>query len=342
MPRRKETLVEKLKPIIEKYSDILEDLVNVDRQRVFEGDYWSALKLLCLASYIHTCYIKIISNYFSNAQIYFIDLLAGSGIARVSKCKNCEDESPENCRKCSKKERPKQYFPSSTLLAASAKPAFYKIYFNDKSEKNIEVLKKRLDLAKSKFPDISYQDFIEDCNTAVDTILDNIEKTRQGEKFHALVFVDNQGLDADWNTIEKLLTKCKYCDIIINFPTRIIENRVFSLKKSKKLEKFIGCKNVKEEIRKPEAVLPYYIKKIKKTNPKKDVEKIPVPTGLSYHYDLLIISKKSKNKNNTYWRYIKWLKNTIKKITIREVESALDILKGKQKTLFERTTQPKQ
>jgi len=325
---RKKNIIEKLRPIFTHYSQLMPSFINIAPKHFFPADYWAPLKLYCLASYIHTCYSKIISQQVTE-NFYFLDLMANSGINFVNRCEKC-DKDKKLCSSCKNKNKPKYWIVGSTLIASTSDPPFKKIYFCDKDKTKVNTLEKRLDLVKkTTFPNIAYKRGVGDCNKLIDAILTDIKKTKSPRgRYHLLAFADNEGLNVTWDTIEKILG-C-YADLIINFPTSNIK-RAFgqpSTYSTKSLDAFFGCK-IKEIVSRHEDLLPFYLGKIQQTKSNVDVETIKINTGQSFNYDLIIVAKKGP-----YWNYIKSLKQDIEKNSAKTVEHIIPIIAGHQKTLF--------
>lgn len=323
------SLAERFNYILEKYAPYLDELNNVGVS--YKVGFWTPLKLYVVASYIHTCYTKIIHNSLHFLKgIYYIDLLSNSGLNMVHACHACKLCDPQECQTCSKrlkKNEPYRPFPGSPLLAATAEPPFGKMYFIDNDNDKLVALGKRLDflsqngLCKSRFKILKG-----DCNKVVDDVINEI---KQNHPYHFLAFADNSGLDVTWATIEKLLD-CKYCDLIINYPTSNIK-RAFGQRTSDyeltKLHNFFGC-NIENEIDDEEKLIDVYIKQIEKKD--KKAEKIHITTEIGYCYDILIVTK----VNAGFTKYVNNLKEIIEEQSASGVEMAFHILSGKQKTLF--------
>lgn len=197
------------------------------------------------------------------------------------------------------------------------------------SEK-VKTLEDRLEIIKSKLSsNLNYTGFPGDCNKAVDKIIKRIKSsTNTHPKFHALGFLDNEGLNISWETIKKLLD-LRYCDLIINFPTSNVK-RAFGQPDNYnkgKLNDFFGCE-IKKVVSSPDELLSFYVNKI--TSAKKDccVTQIKINTGITYHYHLLIVTK-----NAPFTNYIKSLKAEVEHNSANTVEQIISIIKGKQSTL---------
>jgi three-Cys-motif partner protein len=311
---------ERIEPIFKKYAPVMKELVDVDPSVFFSANYWAALKLYCFAAYIHSCYILIISKNRTvqkriGDKFYFIDLLSGSGINLICNHKDCDPE-PTKCSKCSKFN---VWSVGSSLLAATAVPPFKKMFFVD-DEKKLRILEKRIEILRQKGMCLGPAEFkAGDCNVVMPDILREI---KTAGPYNLLTLVDNQGFNADWNTINQLLD-C-YGDVVITFPTSDVIRNLPIPSSEASIKKFIGCKDISEICGDP---LAYYVDKIQKKN--KTVVTIPVKTGKPYHYDLIIVTKADAKFSGV----IIHIKKSIEANTAREAETAFHILSGKQETL---------
>lgn len=300
------TLVEKFRPILGRYAPYMNELKQGE---VYDVDFWTPLKLYVIASYIHTCYVKIIPNTFIDGNFYYIDLLANCGLNMVGDEKTKKEKHP---------------FPGSPLLAATANPPFKRMYFVDIDGNKLTSLSKRLEILKAKgLCKSDYRAIVGDCNGVIDGILGEIKQS----PYHLLTFADNSGLDVTWNTVCKLL-EC-YCDLIINYPTSNMK-RAFGQARAgyelNKLHDFFGC-NVENEVSIESELLEYYANMIRIKG--KNVEKIHIDTDIGYGYDLLIVTK----LNAGFTSYINSLKKSIEGVSADDVEAAFQVLSGKQSTL---------
>jgi three-Cys-motif partner protein len=304
---------ENLRPIMMRYAPVMQELLDVDKDQVFQGDFWAPLKLVCFASYTHSCYVKIIKNHVKD--FYFVDLLSSSGITRVSKCKECDLEGTKACETCKYKDRRKAYMAGSALIASTADPPFKRMYFVDNDQDKLTVLGKRLTiLERNGMCKSSHVLLKGDCNDLIDKILSEI----RSDNYNFLIFVDNQGLDANWETINKLLD-C-HCDIIINFPTSSIARNI----NNNAVKTFLGCNDI-GDLGYSEPI-DYYLNKIRQ---KRTAEAIKINTGIGFHYHLILITK----QNPRFKAFIDSLKETIEGNTAKEAEMAFDIIAGKQAVL---------
>ena len=156
--------------------------------------------------------------------INYIDLLAGPGKNRLR-----EDD---------------EIMLGSPLLALEAKYKFDTYFFVEKNENYFESLDKRLHTSPLYNRIRMYN---EDCNVAISRIVDELDKIGQnrtrGEWGNLnLVFIDPEGLEIDWRTIEILGTRTR-SDLIINFSTSGITRNIGQFYRSSKttaIDRFFG------------------------------------------------------------------------------------------------------
>jgi three-Cys-motif partner protein len=330
----KRPLAEKLGPLFKfKY---LNDLEKIYPAIYYPANHWTPLKLACLYSYLHTCFIPIQGKrkIKEKLNIYFVDLLSNSGINKIDRCKNCEfEKDSKEClrKKCRVRQFYKDSFIGSPIVASIAEIPFDKMYFVDKAPSKCVALKKRLGWLKSKpeYEDIKPQVMQGDCNVVVNDIFKDIGP--KNLKFYSiLAFIDNEGLDVHWGTIAKLSNK--YSDLIINFPTAQIKREFEAAKTGRsheKLDLFFGEKNILDKCTK-ETLLNYYVKKLKEMG--RPVWTIDIRAGdLSFHYHLIIAVKKGRP---SFSKFIDGIKK-FESYDSKDIEKDIDILFGRSKTLLD-------
>jgi three-Cys-motif partner protein len=143
---------------------------------VREWKYWTRNKLEILAGYLPA--FNIAAQKKSPERLY-IDLMAGDPVNR-------DRDTHEE-------------FDGSARLALQATPAFTKVALCEKEPGKAEAL--RADLAE-RFPgDSRYHVYEGDCNVIIDQVLHHLRQWRWAPTF---AFVDQQGAEAHWATLEKL------------------------------------------------------------------------------------------------------------------------------------------
>lgn len=325
-------LAEKLAPLFKfKY---LPALVKICPDVYYPAKHWAPLKIACLSSYLHTCFIPIQGSRKKKQRlnIYFIDLLANSGVNRIDHCKNCDSEKNSAAclrKRCRAREFYNDPFIGSPIVAAAAKTPFNKMYFVDKEAAECDALEKRLHFLRQtpEHSAINYSVIKGDCNGAVDSIFEDIGETAL--KFHSiLAFVDNAGFNAKWDTIAKLASQ--YSDLIINFPTAEIK-REFGAARSgrghKELDLFFGEKNILE-LCNEDNCLEFYVNKLKSMG--RPVQTVAIKADeLSFHYHLIITVKK---ESPGFYKFLESIKK-FESYNSKDIEAAIDILFGRATTL---------
>ncbi len=173
---------EKLRPLIE-LSEELEAL-GVH----YEGHSWSIVKLLILGGWSYV-YTTIIPHYFK--EYWYVDLLAGSGTVRVKETGDIVLGSP-------------------FVAHFFARQPFTKYFLVELNRERYNALHARA--TRVIGPPDRVRVLPYDCNKYIPRLIRSVERGT-----HFLAFVDNEGLDVYWSTIECLLGAD--CDILINFPT---------------------------------------------------------------------------------------------------------------------------
>lgn len=170
------------------------------------GHHWSVAKLLLLGQWADV-YSTIIKSWFRSYR--FVDLLAGAGRTRI-------EESKGKLIKGS-------VFVVDTF--AQNYP-FSKYVLVENDMEKYEALKRRTSVFGERCEVIP-----KDCNKVVEKIF--AEYTG-----HNLVFVDNQGFNVSWKSIEAIMHV--KADMIINYPTAMFERVAGDPKSSGKLDDFFG------------------------------------------------------------------------------------------------------
>lgn len=183
-----ELLAKKVKSLI------VEDEGN-DSESLNKGHPWSIVKLLLLGQWADV-YSTIIKSYFDSYR--FVDLLAGAGRTRIEETKG-------------------KLIKGSVFVVDTfaQKYPFTKYVLVENNSEKYNALKNRTSVFSDRCEVIP-----EDCNKVVEQIFADYPN-------HNLVFIDNEGFNVNWKSIETIM-KAK-ADIIINYPTsmfrRVTDNR---------------------------------------------------------------------------------------------------------------------
>jgi len=169
---------------------------------------WTRDKLHYLESYIYM--FETSMRQMKWCARCYIDLFSGKGKYRV--------------------ENQKDVYLGSPLIALTTKHPFTHYFFVDNEQENIDILKKRCSIVSN----ISKRFEVGDANQKVDTIVNEIKSIEQNRPEGTwtslnLAFLDPDGLELEWKTIEKL-AGIRKMDLIIHYSqsglTRNFENYV--------------------------------------------------------------------------------------------------------------------
>ena len=149
----------------------------------------------------------------------FIDLFAGPG--------KCQDRDNE------------EVFLGSPLIALTTKYPFTSYWFVDNDQQYIDVLKTRCSHFDDQIDQIEINFIHGDCNTTVGKIVEQLSPSSLN-----LAFLDPEGLELKWSTVETL-AKVKRMDLIINFSQsglkRVMPNECDKTSETI-IDEFFGCR----------------------------------------------------------------------------------------------------
>jgi three-Cys-motif partner protein len=300
-----------LRPRVEKLIEIAKPFKTIQPNVFYErGGEWSIIKLLANLRFIDV-YTKIIGarrqrTFFKN--MYYIDLLSGSGLCRIgAKGDIIAGSALIACKQC--------YHP------------FDKYFFVEQDTAKANALKERVQTVASNF-----NVYTCDCNSCINDITSEID-----EESHFLAYVDCEGLDVSWSTMLPLFAKNG--DILFNFQTQEIWRNV-----AKAQEKALGWESTTEtlnwffgdkrwnECKDADTLLQCYMSKIQCETTRKVVLALPVHGTGSYRYDIILATRITKGGNP-------WIKSMEEMRAIMGgyrpeiVKKTLDILMNRQQTL---------
>ena len=143
------------------------------------------------------------------------------------------------------------------------------------------------------------------------------------------MFIDNEGFDVVWNTIEVILKA--NTDSLILFPTSSVMRVAKSEHAQSSLDNFFGGKSWKDA-NDEEKSLEIYLQQLKKRfkelrGNEGYVSNVRVGSG-QFFYDIILICKKGP-----YVRAWEYLKKRLNWKNPAIIETALDILKGRAKRI---------
>jgi three-Cys-motif partner protein len=257
----------------------------------YPGHDWTIVKLLLLAGWVYV-YTTIVPKHFKKYQ--YVDLLAGSGTTLVEETQDVVVGSPFIAH----------YF---------ARNEFTNYVYIERLTDRCQALRQRASMLLSN----NFEVFKGDCNDIVKSIFTD-------EKCHSLVFIDNEGFDVYWETIETVLRTNS--DILILFPTASVK-RVATERTRSCLDRFYGNSSWLNA-HSFEEFLEIYVKQLTKefrTARRKEgyVSSVHVG-GEQYFYDVILVCRRGPYTNA--WEYLK------RKLDWKDpeiIKTTLDILKNR-------------
>lgn len=295
----------KLKERIRVLVDLAEKFQNIYPGVYYDTGAWSAIKLLTVLRFvpIYTRIIPKFPEYFK--KMYYVELLAGTGLCRI---------------------RPQgDIVAGSTLIAATLSyTPFDEYILVERDSTSANALGQRM---KTVAKDVKI--FNCDCNGCIDDIM-----SRMVPKSHYLAFVDCEGLDVDWTTMEALFSKPG--DVLFNFQTQGIARTVGRAKKGSNacrdsLNRFFGG-NEWKKLAYPDDFLSLYAEKIQLNTNRKIVLSFPVKGPRGFRYDVLLATRYTRG-GSPWIKPMIDLRENVEKYRFKMVERILDILKGRIATL---------
>lgn len=280
--------------------------------------WWMAIKQTAFRGYINA-YLSILSKD-KDRKLFFIDPLSSFGLVRVTK-RNGKD---------------KFTFPGASinayLISNRKKRGFNGYYINDINPDVREILNSRFLALKNYFKDSS-EIYIDTSSKKIDSnkwLVDVIREIDDNNSFyHCLIIIDNQAMDIDYNTIQKIRKISEFSDIIITFQDANIARAV--PKGQEKIKKFFGCYIPPKANGIRKILCDKYCDQLGKVNLPK-IERMKVANENKFFYTLLFCCREDASG--------KWLEivryyneERFKNFTDRDLKEMWDIVKGRQLSL---------
>lgn len=299
-----------LKPRVNKLIELAKPFKTIYPDVFYQTGPWSTIKLLTLLRFV-PIYTKIIKSpkqaqYFDN--MYYIDLLSGSGLCKVGKKGDV--------------------IAGSALIAASmCYHEFDQYFLVEQNTLQREALEARL---KKKTCNLTIYNC--DCNDCVGNIVEQML-----ERSHYLAFVDCEGLDVGWSNMKILFEK--QGDVLFNFQTssvarlpQKVKNRVAGWKATeKKLNWFFGDDRWKV-CHSHEEFLNAYTNKIREETNRQIVLPLPVKGPRGYRYDIILATRRTRG-GSPWIKPMKELQEKMGGYRPEVVKTALDIITKRQLSL---------
>ncbi len=320
-----------IKWLTKQLSRISADKITQDLHRVsnivYKGHTWSALKEIVLGYWVGL-YTRVMQRQMRDwcRGYYYIDLLAGPGIVQIKE--------------------------TGDIILGSPLVAYFLAYRQfsgyilvDRNEKVCSALRARMLRAgvdRNRLTILSL-----DCND--ERVIKVVREILEEEGRHALVFIDPEGFEIKWTTVEELLKLP--CDLIIVFQTHMLRRTQRKADTDKILNEFFGTdkwrdlsaddclklymkrlKGCMEEYRGKKCSRQYraYVRNIK-------ISGTISKTRLKFEYDIILACKEGEYVS--VWDYLKGIIEG--KDSTRIVEIALEAMKGNV-TLLDELTRPTQ
>lgn len=291
-----EWMKKKIKPLLEVEGQIK----TIDPDVFYEPGPWCLTKLISLAYFVDI-YTRIIPKVGVFEKMRYIELLSGAGLCRI-------------------KETGDIVAGSALIAATMCNREFDEYILVEADQKRADALQKRMKVITKNASII-----VADCNQYIDDIVNSI-----GDRDHYLAFIDSEGLEVDWVTVKKLLSK--QGDLIFNFQSSMVARVVGRAKAGmkgdeKKLDTFFGDGRWRE-LNSADEFLDGYVDKIHQDTNRKRIVTLPVKGDGSYRYDLILATKVTKGRN-PWMKPMESLRDTISEYDPEFIKKALNILTGR-------------
>lgn len=244
-----------------KVSSLIVDDDKKEGEFYNKGHPWSIIKLLLLGQWADI-YSTIIKTYFTTYR--FVDLLAGAGRTQVEEAKG-------------------KLVKGSVFVVDTfaQKYPFDQYVLVERDTGKFISLKERTSILGDK------------CHVLCQDSNSIVEKIFGDYPFHNLVFIDNEGFNVTWASIETILNA--KADLIINYPTSMFERVARDHKSHSKLTQFFGDDSWRISRFDRKYSVKLYMGKLKTTyeriKPMKAyVENIRLGND-SYFYDIILVTK---------------------------------------------------
>lgn len=320
MPDKEREWISKRVEGLTEEANLIEPSFNQEIDNSFNT--WSALKLIVHAATINM-YTQVISDHYDD--FFYIDALAGSGLSEYGEGKEGE------------------YFHGSPIVAAKhANEPFRKMYFIDEDEDRCDLLRQRLDYVFSEDEiDIQkpgdWQVICGDSNEKIDNVISNIwGEAAPDPDFHTLAFVDNQGLDFHWESLEDIASVS--ADFMVNYPGAMgvgmnIKNKGAHTEGGE-LYNFFGRDLWERDLSDRDEYRQLYVDQMDSLFDD-DSHRTPVNVesgSKSYNYDIIYATRDTSGGSG-YVEAVEYVKEFVENVDGTDVEEMLEIMQGDQSAI---------
>lgn len=281
-------------------------------------NYHTALKLITL-HYVSDVFTRVAGNEKRGEEGFdgavYVDLFAGTGLVRVGKYRDI--------------------VAGSAICAVKSEKLFTYSIFVEKDKQRHDVLRSRIErvLPKDKFRVIRG-----DSNEIIEKVIKMIEK--QFNNPIVLVFVDPEGMEIKFKTLETLSNKFRSCDFLVNVNAQGVQRVAGQTKRgipnrAHTIEEYLeeNAQTVLQELAEGKPVEEKYADQVKNIlgKPVGEVIKIQGDGGRTAYY-LLCYTRQTRG-GSAYRKAWPPLKKRIENLDGDSVRKALDQLNNRSATL---------
>ncbi|MHA2046418.1 MAG: three-Cys-motif partner protein TcmP [Candidatus Thorarchaeota archaeon] len=292
------------------------ELYNQVRKGIYVKGTWAFKKLLILAYYIDI-FTLIAKKRFNN--VVYIDLCAGPGFNYLEDIDLVVAGSPLLAKLAPR------------LLKSGKSKSFDKMILIDLNSENCNSLEQIVDASI----------LCADCNS--DDVMDSIHSAMSVPKSIFLAFVDPEGLEVHWKTLERLFEM--HGDIVINYPFTGVGRLCGSFHGLKgktrestgaRVTKFFGTDSWKQIPRgggMSQLLYQHYLKRVQQKRGM--IVEFPVMGEVGGFQYRIIVAAKKTSSGSPWMEPIVDLRDRVTRMTSDELSKLVDIYKGDQTTLFD-------
>ena len=273
----------------------------------YDKGAWTGLKLILEKYYLKT-YLDILGR---NTRVGYVDLFAGPGLNLIG------DEKV-----------PIPGSPLIPIMLPESKQRFSSYIFSDTDKNYVKALRERVRLARH---DVSGTVNImsKDANLVVDDLPKLLEEERIG---HCFVFIDPEGMEFKWESLQKLVRDVR-CDLIINFPSSGIQRNLHNPSTTRSVAEFLGPGTNHIPASADERwAIEMYRANLRRIG--KDIStEIEVRSGSTFHYHLIPAVRKTYGGSPWFFRVFVEAKKKIERLSGEVLDIVAAQIEGKMRTI---------
>ena len=311
----REWLEKHLKILMDIGKDTLEaDKSLADHQPTYDKGPWTGLKLICLNYYLPV-YLNILAK---RGRVGYVDIFSGPGLDRIGR-----------------RGVPVPGSPTISVVHSQTDRSFSLYIFGDINPDYVGALDLRLESMKAKglcsFDSDSVENDVADANKR---IRDAPTMLGDGDIGHCFLFVDPEGLELKWASLEYFAKNFPRSDWIVLFPSTGL-NRLLGRKDSaawQLIREFIGPGSEELNDGSSEAdAIRMYRGNLASLGKEISTE-IMISGGGSFHYHLIPAVKRTRH-NSPWFSALLEAKNRIERLSGEALEIVSQQIDGIQKVL---------